>query len=533
MAKGFITAELNFLQLLATIVTVLYGQSMAMSRPVCLRTGAKGWRRLSVCGAAVSALSLLAACAPNLGPAPKLARVQDFASAKSFDAPAADWPAEDWWTAYGDPQLDSLIDEALRGAPDLRIAEARVREARGVAEQYGAYRLPQASAKGSVTDARFAQNIGLPPEFNGVFPNGFHLFTQASANITYELDFFGKNHARLRAAMSEAEEARANQAAARLELALAVANGYASFVRLCEDRDVAIESVRVRRDTLQLVGNRQRNGLETRGVFSQQNATVADAQAQVEALDLQVLQTRHQIAALLGAGPDRGLKIVKPTRDAILHPFGLPPTIGFNLVGRRPDIVAARLGAEAARQRVKAARADFYPDVNLAASGLAIALGGENIFKNNINLEQFGPAVSLPIFTGGQLEGAYRGERAEYDEAAANYDKTLANALKEAADAIAGERSLQAQLADARASLAADEDAYNVAKLRYQGGLSPYLNVLTAENSVLQQRQTVTDLAAQALTDDLSLVHALGGGFNEADLPHKTPHGAANAASAR
>ncbi len=513
-------------------MTVLYGQNMSLSRPDPFRMPVTAPHGLKAFVAAASMSALLCACAPNLGPAPKLSHIEDYASAKSFEAPAAAWPAEDWWTAYGDPQLDGLIEEALKGAPDLRIAEARVKQARAVAEQAGAYRLPQASVKGSANEARIDQGLGLPPTVSGFIPSGFNLLGQASANIAYDLDVFGASRARLRAANAQADSERANQAAARLELALAVANAYADFVRLSEDRDVAVEAVRVRRDTLQLVGQRRANGLETRGVFSQQNATVAEAEAQVEALDLQVLQARHQVAALLGEGPDRGLKLVKPDHAAILHPFGLPPTISFNLAGRRPDIVAARLRAEAARQQTKAARADFYPNINLAASDQAISIDYQHI-QHKLNLAEFGPAVSLPIFTGGQLEGAYRGTRAEYDEAAANYDKTLANALKEAADAIAGERSLQAQLADARASLASDEDAYNVAKLRYQGGLSPYLDVLTVENAVLRERQTVTNLAAQALTYDRSLVHALGGGFSEAQLHDKKTHGPALAAGAR
>ena len=510
---------------LATLLTVLYGLYMAMSRrtralPPALRPLGP---LLLVAGVAAS--GVLSACVPNLGSLPKVSSPQTYAVAKSFDAPAAEWPSDDWWTAYDDPQLTALIAEALKGAPDLRIAEARVREASGVAEQNGAYRLPQVSAKGSADEARVAQSIGLPPSVSSFLPGGFHVLGQASANISYELDFFGRNRARFAAATSAADAQRADQASARLELSIAVANAYADFARLSADRDVAAQSVRVRQDTSRLVASRLKNGLETRGEFSQENATVSAAQAQVESLDLQVLLARHQIAALLGDGPDRGLRLQKPDRSAgLLHPYGLPPTLSFNLIGRRPDIVAARLTAEAARQRIKAARADFYPNIDLAASALAISLNDQNIFSHNINLTQFGPAISLPIFTGGQLEGAYRGSRAQYDEAVATYDKTLANALKDVADSIAQVRSIQAQLSDAKASLSADEDAYNIAKLRYQGGLSPYLNVLTAENAVLQQRQIVTDLDARSLTYDLAMVHALGGGFNEAARPSAASH---------
>jgi NodT family efflux transporter outer membrane factor (OMF) lipoprotein len=480
---------------------------------------------------AISLAALLTACAPSLGPAPQLSRIQDYAAARSLDAPAADWPSTDWWTTYGDPQLTALIEEALRGAPDLRIAEARVREAASIAEETGSSRLPSARASGAVDEARVSQSIGLPPQVSAFLPDGFHILGQAAANIDYDVDFFGKNRASLAAATSQAEAARADQAAARLELSIAVANAYADFIRLSQDRDVALDAVRVREETLKLVGDRRRNGLETRAAFSDQAATVSSAKEQVESLDLQVLLARHRVAALLGEGPDRGLRLQKPDHDAALHPYGLPPTIAFNLVGRRPDVVAARLRAEAARQQIKAAKAAFYPNINLAASFNVVSLNDQNIFQHNLNLTQVGPAVTLPIFTGGQLEGAYRGARAEYDEAVATYDKTLSNALKEVADAIASERSLQAQLVQARAALAADEDADRITKLRYQGGLSPYLNVLTSENAVLQARQAVTDLTAQALINDLALVHALGGGFVDADLKAEAPARRAAASS--
>jgi outer membrane protein TolC len=121
--------------------------------------------------------------------------------------------------------------------------------------------------------------------------------------------------------------------------------------------------------------------------------------------------------------------------------------------------------------------------------------------------------VHLPIFSGGRLEGAYRGARADYDAAVAAYDQSLTNALRDVADVVVNQRALQTQLVDARASLASSEDAYRIATLRYKGGLSPYLNVLTAENSLLAARRSLADLQAQSLSLDVALVRALGGGF--------------------
>lgn len=468
--------------------------------------------------AASSLLVLVGACAPDLGPAPKLTRPEAYASSRSFEAPAAAWPADDWWKAYGDPQLDGLIDEALKGSPDLREADARVRSATGQAEQARSPLLPQPSADFSTAPTRESKEIGFPQTFKGFLPGGFHSNTRLAANLDWQIDFFGRNRAALAAAISTAEAAKADRASARLQLSAAVATAYAQLVQLYTDREEAIEALKVRRETLDLFSQRLRNGLETRGAFSQQNATVPAAKGDVDRLDLQIEQTRHQLAALLGQGPDRGLDIARPATPA-LRPLGLPPDLAVDLIGRRPDIVAARMRAEAAAQREKEAKLDFYPNVSLTGYYGAQSLDIGSLFNRDANIGSIGPAIHLPNFIGGpQLRGAYRGARGEYEASVAEYDKTLANALREVADAISSQRSLATQITDARASLAASEDAWQAAQARYKGGLSPYLNVLTAENEVLQARRTLADLDGQALSLDVALVRALGGGFQAADL---------------
>ena len=468
--------------------------------------------------ASASLALTISACAPNLGPQRSLSTPQDYATARSFEVPATDWPSDSWWTVYGDAQLDRLIDAALTGSPDLREAEARVRAADAAAEQARSPLLPQPSANAAAAPTRASKNLGFPPAFKGFLPSGFHTNTRITADLSWQLDFFGRNRAALAAVTSQAEAARADAAAARLQIASAVASAYAQFLQLSADRDAAAEALNVRRQTLDLVGQRLKNGLETRGEFSQQNATVPAAKGDVDRLDLQILQARHQLAALIGKGPDAGLEVVRPASPA-LRPLGLPANLAVDLIGRRPDILAARLRAEAAAKREQVARLDFYPNISLTGYYGAQSLDIGDIFKRDSGIGSLGPAIHLPNFIGGpQLRGALRQSRAEYEVAVAEYDKTLTNALREVADAIAAQRSLTDQLADARAALEASEDAYDVAKARYQGGLSPFLNVLTAENTVLQARRTLADLNAQSLSLDVALVRALGGGFHSPDL---------------
>jgi NodT family efflux transporter outer membrane factor (OMF) lipoprotein len=501
----------------ASSLTVLYGQKViSMSLTMRSFLSARG-RRLGLF-AASSLMVLIGGCAPNLGPAPKLTGPEDYASSRSFEAPAAAWPADDWWTAYGDPQLDSLIDQALKGSPDLREAEARFRSAAAQAEQARSPFLPQPSADFSAAPTRESKEIGFPPEFKSFLPGGYHTNTRLTANLDWQLDFFGRNRAALAAAISTAEAAKADRAAARLQLSAAVATAYADLVRFYADRDAAEEALKVRKETLDLVGQRLRNGLETRGEFSQQHATVPAAQADLDRLDLQIVQARHQLATLLGKGPDAGLDIARPATPT-LHPLGVPPDLAVDLIGRRPDITAARLRAEAAAQRERVAKLDFYPNISLSGYYGAQALDIGSLFNRDANIGSIGPAIHLPNFVGGpQLRGAYRQARGEYDAAVAEYDKTLSNALREVADAIASQRSLAIQVEDARRALTANEDAWQAAQARYKGGLSPYLNVLTAENAVLAARRNLADLEAQSLSLDVALVRALGGGFRAADL---------------
>src|SRR6185312_2290547 len=235
--------------------------------------------------------------------------------------------------------------------------------------------------------------------------------------------------------------------------------------------------------------------------------------ADLDRIDGQIALARNQIAALLGKGPDRGLEVALPASPK-LKAFGVPANLAANLIGRRPDVVAARLRATAAAKRIDAAHADFYPNINLTGYVGYQSFGIKDLISPASLIGQIGPAISLPIFDGGRIEGAYRGARAQYDEAVATYDQTLTTALREVADAVVNQRELAKELEHSRAALAASEDAYRVAQQRYGAGLSRYLDVLTSEDTLVVQRRTVADLQARAFTQDVALVRALGGGFH-------------------
>ena len=460
----------------------------------------------------LAAASALAACAtlPPPGSARVAKAAQSYAVAQSKAGPERAWPGDRWWSAYGDAQLDGLIKEALASAPSLAIAEARIRKA--VSMENRGRLTPTISANGYVIEQKQSYNSGIPPAF---VPHGYNDYGRATLDFSWELDFWGKNRAAVAAAITEARAAEADAAEARLALSTNVAAAYADLARLFAERDVAERAVTVQSETSKLVADRVRNGLDTLGEQRQAEANPLQAQADLKAIDEQIALTRNRLAALIGAGPDRGLAIARPKVGA-LTAIGAPKELAANLVGRRPDVTAARLRAEAAAKRIKEARAAFYPDVNLAAFIGVQSLTLTKLTASGSDVGSVGPAVSLPIFNGGHLKANLRGAEADRDAAVASYDAAVTEAFRQVADVLASSRALQGELSDSRAALAASEDAYRIARLRYEGGLSTYPAVLLAEQGVLTRRRTVADLEARALILDVQLVRALGGGFHAA-----------------
>lgn len=457
-------------------------------------------------------LLVLAGCAavPDLGPAPKLRSISAADLAESA-APgvAGQWPGEDWWQALGDPQLAALIDEGLRQSPSLAAAEARLRAAQGLVQQSGAALLPAVSASGSVAEAKQSYNNGIPPAF---VPKGWNDTGRATLDLSYEVDFFGRNRAALRAATSDREAAAIEARAARLGLATAIADAYATLARAAAAREVRAEALRVREDSARLVQGRVASGLDTRAEQRQAEAAIPVARAELLAADEAIALARHALAALVGAPPSRGDAIALP-HLATLAPDALPGNLALDLVGRRADVAAARARAEAAAARIRVVRAAFYPNVNLVGLIGVQSLGLDMLTASGSTVGQVGPAISLPLFAGGRIKGAYRQARAGYDESVALYDDTLLRALRDVADAAATRRSVDAQRDAAREAVAASQDAWRIARRRYEAGLSPYLSVLSAEDALLANRRLLADLEARTLTAHVALVRALGGGF--------------------
>lgn len=472
-------------------------------------------RLRAICAALM--MSWLAGCAalPHLPTDAQIKRPDAYQSAASFAAPASAWPANGWWHRYGDPQLDQLIDHALAGSPTLAMARARLEAAQGMSQIAGASRLPQVSANAAVMEGKQSYNFVAP---RAALPQGWNDYGTASLNFSWELDFWGKNRAAVAAAISDERATAVEVDQARLMLSTAIAQAYAELAHLYASRDTAASALDVRHQAVELIRQRYHEELETLATVRQAEAQQAAADAELQGVDERIALQKNALAALVGEGPDRGLAIARPSAE-VNRTFGLPPQLAMDLIGRRPDLVAARLRAEAAAKRIDESKAAFYPSINLVGSAGLMSLGLDNLAKGTSSFAGVGPAVSLPIFNTERLQGQLRGAHAEYDAAVASYNATLVNALHEVADVVASRKALDGQLVSLQSSVDSVQQAYQMVLQRYRGGLASYLEVLSVEDTLLSARRALADAQSRSLALDVALVRALGGGFKAPSTP--------------
>jgi NodT family efflux transporter outer membrane factor (OMF) lipoprotein len=453
---------------------------------------------------------LLAGCANPQGIAPT--RQLDTAAAAPSSTP---WPQAQWWQAYGDTQLDTVVERALAGQPALQTAQARLRQAQAAVDSNSGARLPQVNASIDMTDQRYTENGLAPPPIAG----SIRWNNNATLGASWELDLFGRQRAALDAAIGQLRAAQAETQAARVLLAGNVVAGWVNLARQGEARDIAAQSLQQREQVLALVRQRIAAGLDTSVELRQAEGLIAQSRVEVEALDEQVARTRHALAELSGQRPD-ALDSARPILAAV-RDVAVPASLPADLLGRRADLVAQRWRVEAALRDVDGARAQFYPDINLAAFVGLSSLGLDRFIEAGSRTYGVGPALRLPVFDGGRLRANLSAKSAEVDAAIDGYDGALLRALREVADELSSLRTLARQQQAQTDAGAAAEAAYALALQRYQAGLGNFLTVLNAESTVLAQRRAAVELKARRLASDAALQRALGGGY-EADALPKT-----------
>jgi NodT family efflux transporter outer membrane factor (OMF) lipoprotein len=418
-----------------------------------------------------------------------------------------------WWKQYGDPQFDQLVETTLDHNPTLQQTMARIRAAQAQVLQATGGNKPRFTLEGQETRQRFPEQYIIPPPFGG----SWVWQGQVLANLSWDLDIWGRQSALISAAHSGVQAAALDAAAARLATTVALSQTYLDYNRSIALAEIAQQSVVQRQRILEITRKRIGAGLDT-------NVELREAEAAVPQAELARLQADaarevaiHRLAALTGDGAQGYDRFQRPTLN-LQAALTVPDELPADLLGRRPDILAARARVEGATSERAAAKAAFYPNINLSAFAGFQAIGLDNLLKSQNRTYGAGPAISLPLFNSYRLKSEFNAATAAEDEAIGAYNDVVLGAVQQVADQLSQVNYSARQLQQAQASLSAAEEAYRLAQKRYEAGLANYLSVLATETQVLDARTTFVDVAHQQALARVSLLLAVGGNFDPATL---------------
>lgn len=470
---------------------------------------------------AAGMIVLLAGCVSMKGidPQAKTTEANQLDAGKTIStATTIDWPKEDWWKAYHDPQLDSLVSRTITGSPTLRVAQARVTLSQAFADSMHAETLPNIGADASVARERFTALQFIPPPWGGHSDWN----NKATASLAYDLDLWGRQESIWHASVDESHAAAAEVQQVKLELETAVVRSYVQLAMEFTLRDIAEAHLHEIQQRVSISRRSLTAGLGTAMEVHEAETPLPLARAQIDAIDARISLLRNQLAALSGQGPGAGDAITRPSL-ALEAAVGLPDQLPANLIGRRPDVLAYRWRVEAAQQNIEGAKAAFYPNINLLAFIGFQALGFGQLISNAASIAGVGPAVSLPIFDGGRRRGNLSAKTASYDIAVENYNGVLVRALQDVSDQLVILQSNTRQRAEAEQSLASARKAHELAQTSYRAGLSNFQHVLDTHSAVLRQQEIIAQLQAVRLDAYAGLMRALGGGTMESIAPDHAP----------
>jgi len=434
----------------------------------------------------------------------------DAAAVGLTGAPAPALP-ERWWQAFGDPQLDALIARATRDNPSLGEALARLERARAEAVAAGSARMPRVDASSTVLRERYSARYVIPPPYGG----GSYWDSQLDLGLAYDLDLWGRQSARIRAAERTAGAREFDARAATLAIEGAVVSAYveldrryavAELAQAAEDTRTRLAALTRRRVAAGLDG-----GIDRRSADSAIPESRTDREQSAAAIELTV----HRLAALTGQGAAAYAAIGRPTLT-----YGgalpLPAVIPGDLLVRRPDVQAARARVDSATASEDAARLAAYPEINLQAFAGFAALTLKDLLSAPARTYGLGPAVRLPIFDAGLLRAEFRGAGADLEAAVAQYDATVLDAVRDVADAITTVEALQREVKDADERLELLAEADRLAGERFHAGLTNQLAVLDADARVIAARRILVTTRALEAEARVALIVALGGGIEAA-----------------
>ena len=415
-----------------------------------------------------------------------------------------------WWEIFGDAELSGYEEQVGPANQSLKVAEANFREARSNIQYQRSFRFPTVSANPSITTNRISGHN--PTGAQGLVYGEFSL----PINASFDADLWGRIRKAVNAAQEQYQASAADLENVKLELQTELASYYFEVRSLDAEKQLLDDTVVAYRRALELTQNRFAGGVAARAEVAQAQTQLSQTEAQEIDLGVQRAQLEHAMAVLTGRVPEGFHVAVSPLmRTPPAVPIGLPS----QLLERRPDIAATERQAAAANEQIGIAKAAFYPDLVIAASGGFQAGSIVNWFTWPSRFWGLGPQLAQTIFDGGQRKAQVVTAQAAYDATIANYRQTALTAFQEVEDNLAALRILEQESAKQHEATQAAVDSQQLEMNRYKGGLDTYLSVITAQSIALTNQRTEVDLMRRRMDASVQLIRALGGGWDTSKLP--------------
>ncbi len=442
------------------------------------------------------------------------------------------WPEDRWWEQFGNPELNGLIEQALKDNPGLKHASARLRQATSLVKVEGARLLPFLEADASLTYERISQHgvfAALNPEVAGI-KIMYGIINPLS--FRYEFDFWGKNRAMLEASLGHAAAEEAETAEVRLRLTTGIARAYFRGQALQQQRTIVKTIVGIRRDLKTLAETRFRLGLDNDQPVKIAVADYETAFKRQAAIRDQLDVQRHLLARLAGKGPDEAAHLFAKPKVIVPTQIAAPDHLSIGLLVHRPDLAAALYRAHAASRLVRVATTQFYPTIDLTGfvgfNALTLAKGTDKLANFLFSGQSFSyglaPGLRMPWFEGGRLRGELGAQRAEYDAAVELYNDTLLDAMREVADSLSAWQTTNEIMASHKRLVASLGDDWRLAKIRLVNGLDDDREVLRHRYPVLEQEYALRALESDQLVAAVDLIESLGGGYHNPDIEQRPKH---------
>lgn len=407
-----------------------------------------------------------------------------------------------WLDIIHDSVLVRLIDVALRQNRDVRMAVARIEESRQELRVARAGQVPGLALNSSVSNNQVAL---------GAFPPTAYHAARATADLAWELDFWGRVRRGVEAASADLGAEEAGRRATVLALVSGVASAYVQLLELDQEREIAERTLSLRKSTLDIARQRYAQGLTSELDVRQFEAQVAAPAVTLAQTERARAQTEHQLDVLLGEGPSpipRGGTLA----DAV-SALVVPDSIPAALLARRPDVVGAERAYAASTARIGVADAARWPTFSIVGSyGSQAGVPGD-VFTGNRRVYQALIGLSFPLFDNGRLSGQSAAARARAEQARAAYEGVALNALREANDALIAVRTARDEAVAEETQASALRQALDIATLRYNAGLANYLDLLEAQRSVFSAELALSQAQLGELLAAVQMYKAIGGSW--------------------